>query len=110
MPWRFWQSPAPQKLSGQIRKSLVDQFPLDAGMVDNMRVLGKMGRFSGRRVEYIRIFDPARIDASGSGRAVALTYDHLEGNQAHRRSLLFEGHVESDHNMEQVYLKDVRSS
>lgn len=105
MRWQFWQQPLPQKLSESVRKTLLNEFPLDAKIADRIRCFGKKGRFSGRRAKYIRIFDPALIE---DGATTAPTYEGLLETHDHRRSLLFEGRTEKFNDNEQVFLTDRR--
>jgi hypothetical protein len=106
MQWLFWQHPVPQKLSDRVKKSLIAEFPLDPQVVDKMLSMSKKGRFAGRQVRYMRIFDPALVQES---EAATLTYDNLQRAQVHGKSLLFEGHTEKILDVERVYLSDRRT-
>jgi len=106
MRWQFWQNPAPRKLSNKVKKSLLDQFQVGSPQVDDMRLLDKGGRFAGRRVRFIRIFDPSLILGSTVG---SLSYDQLERARDHGKSLLFEGHIETIDDLQQVFLSDRRT-
>ena len=105
MRWQFWQKSAPQKLSGDVKKSLLKEFPLDPQLAERIRYLGRKGLFSGRRAEYIRIFDPDLIGDRGTA---APTYDGLLETDQHRGALLFEGRIETIYESEQVFLTDRR--
>ena len=106
MQWLLWQKPVTQKLSVQVKKHLIAEFPLDSQMVDKMRFSGKKGRFSNRPVRYIRIFDPVLIE---DGESIIPTYDALAQAPGHRRALLFEGHTEKIDGGERVFLTDRRA-
>ncbi len=93
MRWYFWQKPVPQELSDQVRKTLTAQYHLDSHRLDELRVSSKNGRYSGRQVKYIRIFDPYLIE---DGEAASLSYDDLEETNGQHKALLFEGHIEKD--------------
>jgi hypothetical protein len=103
MQWILWQKPVAQKLSDQIKKSLIAQFPLDSQMVDKLRFSGKKGRYSDRPVKYIRIFDPTLIP---HGESAVPSYDALIQISGNRSALLFDGRIEAN---ERVYLTDQRT-
>jgi hypothetical protein len=71
---------------------MVSQFRVDPQTVDKMRVLGKGGRFAGRRVRLFRIFDPALIEQVP---AIKLKFDDLD-IAGRGKALLFNGHIEGD--------------
>jgi hypothetical protein len=105
MRWQFWRQPTPKKLSAVVLKTLLSQFVLDPLLVDRIRYLSRNGRFSGRRSQYIRIFDPSLI---GELVTVGAAFDDFSDNQDHRGALLFEGRTEKIDENVQVYLTDRR--
>lgn len=105
MDWQFWKKPLPQKLSDVVRKALFDQFTLNGREVDDMRVVGKMGQFSGRKTEYIRIFEPALIEAGQGG---SPRYDDLSGISGKWKALRFEGRIEKINDSQKVFLTELR--
>ena len=105
MRWQFWQKEAPRELTDNVKKTLLNQFPLDAEVADRVRYLGKKGRFSGRPAHFLRIFDPALITEGG-----VTSFEGLGDNQDHRAALLFEGRIERIYDADQVYLTDRRAA
>ena len=93
MGWQFWQKSVTQELSDQVKKALIAQFHLEPHVLDQMRVTNKSGRYSSRRVEYMRIFDPSLVEG---GEAATLSYDDLQETNGQRKALLFDGHIEKD--------------
>jgi hypothetical protein len=93
MRWQFWQNAPPRKLSEQVQKALTAQFQIDPGIMSDMRLLSKRGQYSSRKVQFIRIFQPALIDA---GVVARLKYRDLQEIPGHRKALLFEGRIEMD--------------
>ena len=88
----FWTSSKPRQLTDAVRNSLVSQFHLGPESLDKLRLLGKNGKYAGRSVHLIRVFDPALV---ANGGAVPLKYQDLQ-EAADRGSLRFEGHIEKD--------------
>jgi hypothetical protein len=71
---------------------MVSQFSVDPQAAAKLRVLGKPGRFAGRRVRLFWIFDPGLIE---NGQAATLKFDDLD-MPSPRKSLLFNGHIQTD--------------
>lgn len=91
MWWRrLWPQRQPGKLSDKARSTLESQYAFDSKSTEGLLCLEKPGKFSGRRVRNIRIFDPTLVRNGGKS---VRTYDDL---LVHRRALLFEGHIEKD--------------
>ena len=113
MRWQFWQNAPPRKLSEQVQKVLTAQFRVEPEAMGGMRILSKRGQYSSRKVELIRIFDPALIE---NGDGVALSYRGLQDIDGHRNALLFEGRIEKDDfggridKNSQIYLTDLRNN
>lgn len=107
MRWQFWQKAGPLELSDQVKQALKSQFTLGDQNMDDWRFLAKKGRFSGRRAEFIRIYDPALMK-NGSGPQPA--YDDFIEDNANRAALLFEGRIETINDVERVFLTARRDS
>lgn len=90
MWWRPWQRRRPGRLPDKVREALQSQYGLDTQSTEGLLCVERPGKFSGRRVRNIRIFDPALV---GDGGKSVRTYNDL---LVHRRALLFEGHIERD--------------
>jgi hypothetical protein len=58
-----------------------------------MRLLSERGQFSSRKVELIRIFNPALIEG---GDVAHLDYQDLLEIGGHHKALLFEGRIDMD--------------
>lgn len=87
----FLRTPDTRSPSAAI-SHVVEQAGLPAGVDHSsmLRVVESRGRYSGRKVLFIRVFDPAR--AAGSA-VVVRRYHDLD---AHPELVLWSGHVESD--------------
>jgi hypothetical protein len=113
MRLQFWHNATPRKLSNQVQKALAAQFQLEPQAMDSMLCLSKRGQYSNRKVENIRIFDPALLEG---GEAARPRYEDLKEISGHRKALLFEGHIEKDDfggridKNNQVFLTDLRTS
>jgi hypothetical protein len=113
MRWQFWQNAPPQKLSDQVQRALTAQLRIEPNTMDDLRLLSKRGQYSSRKVEFIRIFDPALVEA---GDAAHLSYQGLLEIYGHRKALLFEGRIEKDDfggridKDNQVFLTDLRTN
>ena len=88
----FWTSSKPRRLTDALRGNLVSQFHLGAESLEKLRFVGKNGKYAGRGVQFVRIFDPSLI---ASGGAAILKYQDLQ-EAANRGPLRFEGHIERD--------------
>ena len=100
----FWRKSGPKELPVSVKTALMSQFRLDSQTVDKMRFLANAGRFAGRQVQFIRVFDPALI-SHGAAAEVKFNDLQLEAG-GHRKALLFEGHIEKEGN---VLLADRRT-
>lgn len=102
MSWQFWQSPKPKSVPEEIRNALVSQFRMRPQDIEPLRILRKSGKFAGRSVRYVQIFDPGSIK---NGASRSLKFAQLDVGGEFRNALLFGGHVEKDG---AVYLSDHR--
>jgi hypothetical protein len=113
MRWQFWQNAPPRKLSDQVQRALTAQFGIEPNNMDDLRLLSKKGRYSYRKVEFIRIFDPALVEG---GDAAPSSYQDLLEIYGHREALLFEGRIEKNDfawgidKDNQVFLTDLRTT
>ena len=105
MRWPFWRKAAPRPLSHQLKVAVMAQFP-DARVVDTMRFYSRMGSFANRRAEYVRIFDPSRIE---DGELADTSYDAFALTDTRRSALLFEGHIQGINDKATVLLSDRRA-
>ncbi len=64
--------------------------PANVGHASMLRVVESRGRYSGRKVMFIRVFDPARAAEA------AVVVQHYRDLDAHSDLVLWSGHVESD--------------
>jgi hypothetical protein len=87
----FLRTPDPRSPSAAIAH-VVAQAGLPAGMnlASMLRVVESRGRYSGRKVLFVRVFDPARAAESA---VVVQRYRDLD---AHPELVLWSGHVERD--------------
>jgi hypothetical protein len=100
MNFLFWKDSKPG-LTKTIRDILISEFHLGPESLAKLRVLGMNGKYAGRRVRMIRIFDPS---LSSKVQGSKLKYRDLqEGGE--RGALRFEGRIEMDG---PVYLTDRR--
>jgi hypothetical protein len=90
MSWQFWRQSGPSELSVPVSKALQSQLQVDAQGAGRLRSISKAGRFARRRVQLIRIFDPALVVRPQQG---PLKYLDLV---THPGALLYDGHIESD--------------
>ncbi|HZA21194.1 MAG TPA: hypothetical protein VFA32_01065 [Dehalococcoidia bacterium] len=100
MEWKFWYISGPKKIPEKVGEALVSRFHLKPADIESWRLVEKQGHLAAltgvvaedRRVRFIRIFDPARINEKF---LMDLIYDDLKTPEG-RKALMFEGHVESD--------------
>jgi hypothetical protein len=100
MEWKFWHISGPRKIPEKVGEALVSRFHLKPTDIDSWRLVEKHGHLAAltgvvaedRRVRFIRIFDPARVNEESLDN---LTFDDLK-TQDGRKALMFEGHIERD--------------
>lgn len=87
----FLRTPAPRSPSAAIRH-VVDQagLPADVSHASKLQVVESRGRYSGRKVLLVRVFDPARAAQSA---VVVRRYGDLDPFPS---LVLWSGHVERD--------------
>ena len=98
MWWQFWQSSGPTLVPTKVQKTLEYQFGLSSEAIAELRYVEKSGLYAGRRVKYVRIFDPSLNESKGVGK-----YEDLTTSKEY---LLFEGHVEKKGSL--IHLVDRR--
>ena len=87
----FLRRSGPQSPSAPIRRALeLDGLLPVRDAPPALSVVESRGRYSGRSVRYIRVFDPAR---TGERSLTVRTYGDLD---AHRNLVLRAGHIEAD--------------
>lgn len=86
--WKFWHKPAPTTLSEKVRLHLTRERGVTAEAAASLRMMEQQGRYSGRKVTYFRVFDPATARAAGID--VQCFDDIATGGVLHS------GHTESD--------------
>ena len=92
MHWKFWQQPVSRELPLPVKTTVMSQFDLASQSVDLMRYSEQPGRFGGKKVRRIRIFDPATF-SSGPTAIARYHQFQLAGD---RTALLFEGRIDLD--------------
>ena len=100
MRWQFWRPSGPKRVPRKIGEALTERFHLKPEEIAQLRLVDKPGVLApvsqtpaeDRPVQYIKIVDPAAIEA---GRRPTLVYDDLKTG-ACRKALRFEGHIEKD--------------
>ena len=90
-----------RKLTQAVRTNLMSGFNLGPESLAKLCALETNGRFAGRKVRLVRVFDPSLIS---SGVASKLKYQDLE-KAGDRGALRFEGHAELNG---PIYLADRR--
>lgn len=98
MWWQFWQSSGPTLVPNRVAKALTSQFGLSTEAIAELRYVEKPGLYAGRRIKYVRIFDPSLNESKGVGRYEDMTTS--------KECLLFEGHVEKKGSL--IHLVDRR--
>lgn len=97
----FWTGSKSRGLTEAIRTNLISEFHVGPESLAKLSALETNGKFAGRKVRLIRVFDPALV----SNRiASSLKYQDLQ-EAGDRESLRFEGHIEMNG---PVYLADRR--
>jgi len=86
--WKFWNRQANGSLSDKVKKTLFVQFALGTDEVELLRAVLKSGRLDGKKVRYIRIYDPTPVEADSQP---IRRYEDLD-SQEHR--IRFQGHIE----------------
>jgi hypothetical protein len=100
MDWKFWHTSGPKKIPDKVGEALVSRFHLNPADIDSWRLVEKQGHLAAltgvmaedRRVHFIRIFDPSRINGEF---LIDLTFEDLKTPDG-RKALKFEGHIERD--------------
>lgn len=81
----FWRGRGPTALSPKLRNAVIDRFNLTEKAIDALKMIQKNGRFAGRKVTHIRVFDPSIVSGE------VTRYGHLDGL---KQSIRFTGRIE----------------
>ncbi len=60
LKWRFWDN-GPQQLTESWHHVLMREFMVDSNAASKLRYLAVNGKFAGRLVHYVCVFDPAEL-------------------------------------------------
>ncbi len=93
---RLWHREG-REVSHNIRDALVEEFDLEPEVAARMRAAEKRGRYAGRRVTYVMIYDPTKLSGERED------YDSL---RSLRNGVDFAGRIETGGS---VHLVDRRS-
>ena len=89
--WRFWNGKSHElELSKNLKELLVSAFKMDTLDVPKIRYVRKKGRYAGRSVQYVCLYDPVAVPAR---QIVPRKYDSLCNQEI---GVLFNGRVEKD--------------
>ena len=83
--WKFWAKPKAEGIPEAVRVCLAGERGLDATAVGKLRMLQEHGLYSGRKVSYFRLFDPATMNVD---------YTHFK--QLDAVTVPHAGHIEAD--------------
>lgn len=82
-------SPKPKAVPEAIRSALREKLGSDARQLDQCQALERNGRYAGRKVRHIRVFDPRLL----KGLTGPVSYAALDTQKA---AIVFEGHFEQN--------------
>lgn len=86
MPWQFWlRGRGPGPLSQQVRNAIVDRYSTTDDIVGKLTMIRKSGKFAGRKVTHVRVFDATVHDIAIS------RYSDLDTDQ---ESIRYTGRIE----------------
>lgn len=95
MGLRFWKSePGPAAIDSKLRELITNRFKLSTGEIDKLSVLRRAGKFAGRPVTRLRVYDPSLIDGDAAQVSKFLDLD------AQSQAVCFEGHDEKGRAMD----------
>ncbi len=97
----FWKGTKPWHRTEAVHRNLVPKFNLGPESLANLRMLEKKGRYSGRKVRLIMVFDPTLV----SYPEVSNLKYHDSQETGDRKALRFEGHNEMNGS---IYMADRR--
>lgn len=87
---QLWRNSGPREIPNNIREILESKYRLDSEAMGRLRLLEKSGKYAGRPVRFVRIFDMTQVPASP---AVLLKYSSLD-NGDYPKAVHFDGHIE----------------
>ena len=73
LQWQFWKS-GKRELTPELKKALLSEFHLDEEAAGKLHFVQKRGKFAGRSVTHICIFDAIAVPNSDSS---SITYDEV---------------------------------
>jgi hypothetical protein len=86
MLWQFWlRGRGPTPLSDKVRHAIVDRYRTTDENVAKLSMIRKSGKFAGRKVTHIRVFDPSEITSD------ITNYSDLDTDQS---SVRYVGRIE----------------
>ncbi len=83
MSWKFWEKSGSMELSPRMKTFLAEELECNAAQSTKLRYMEQSGKYSGRSVKYVRVFDPALTVGT-------LSYDEIAP------SAIFDGRLEDD--------------
>ena len=98
MQWFFKKDPGPKALPKDLRKEVINKFYVDAEKAGRLMYIEREGRYAGRPVQYVRIYDPELLQEEQTIRQ----YEDVSGHW-----VSFEGRLEKG---KPPLLKDLRVS
>ena len=81
--------PKPKAVPESVRSALREKLGIEARQLDQLRAIERNGNYAGRKVRYIRVYDPSALN----GAAGKVNYALLD-KQA--KAVVFEGHFEKN--------------
>ena len=95
MGWQFWRSePGPKAVDGKLRDLIMSRFNLSVVDIDKLSVIRRSGKFAGRPVTRLRVYDPSLLNGDAGD---VSTYIHLDEQV---QAVCFEGYDEKGRAME----------
>ncbi len=85
--WNFWRKAAVAPVSEPVSLCLAREHGLTSQALASLCMVEQRGRYSGRKVTYVRVFDRIAVETVG------IDLRHF-GGLASRRLLLYYGHIE----------------
>jgi len=85
MPLFFWRGQGPTSLTPKVREAVIDRFRLTENAADELKMIQKRGKFAGRSVTHVRVFDHSKVAG------VIARYAHLDDAKG---AIRFYGRIE----------------
>jgi hypothetical protein len=87
---QFWRNSGPREIPNNIREILESKYRLDSEAMGRLRLLEKSGKYAGRQVRFVRIFDMTQVPVNTP---VPLKYCTLDSGDL-PSAVHFDGHIE----------------